>query len=115
MKKLTSTALAAALSASLSASLLVAPTAVAAEQTTSSSTDSVRKNKDNAGELRPGVELPEQPPFGSAYTGLAPLSLFLAFAATAGVLVLVAQIPPVKAELDRLKEQFLPPQQPQNR
>ena len=111
MKKLTSAALAAA----LSASLLVTPTVVAAEGPTTSSTDSVRKNTDNANALPPGAEAPEQPPFGSAYTGFAPLSVFLALAATVGVVTLIAQIPPIKAELERLKEQFLPSQQPQNR
>lgn len=105
MRKLTSAALAAA----VSASLLVAPAATAAdtaEDRSSSSSTSVTRDRDNAGAIPDGYELPEQPPFGSAYTGFAPLSILLAAAAVAGILGAIAQFPPVQAELDKFREQL---------
>lgn len=104
MKKLTSTALAAA----LSASLLVAPVATAAEgDGSSSSSNSVTRNKDNADAIPDGYEVPEQPPFGSAYTGSASLSIFLATAATAAILGVIAQYPPIQKELQKANAQWM--------
>lgn len=102
MKKLTSVAMAVA----LSTSLLVAPDAVAADGSSGSPTNSVRENKDNADAIPDGYEVPEPPTFGKAYTGSAPLSLFLAFAATAAVLGVIAQFPPIKAQLQRWDAEF---------
>ena len=104
MKKLTSAVVAAA----LSASLLAAPTASAADaaEDRSSSSSTVTRNRDNAGAIPDGYEAPDQGPFASAYTGFAPLSLFLAAAAVAGVLGAIAQLPPVQAELDKFREQL---------
>lgn len=105
MKKLTSAAVAAA----LSVSLLTAPAAVAAEGSGSSgsSSDSVTRNKDNADAIPDGFELPEQPPFGSAYTGSAPISVFLATAATAAILGVIAQYPPIQKELQKANAQWM--------
>jgi len=104
MKKLTSTALAAA----LSASLLVAPVATAAEgEGSSSSSNSVTRNRDNADQIPDGYEVPKQPPFGSAYTGSAPISVFLAAAATLAVLGAIAQYPPIQKELQKANKQWL--------
>lgn len=104
MKKFTSAAVAAA----LSASLLFTPAATAAEGSGSSSgsSDSVTRNKDNADAIPDGYEVPEQPPFGSAYTGSAPLSVLIAFASIAAVLSVIAQYPPIQAELQRVNGQF---------
>lgn len=104
MKKLTSTVVAAALSASLLA-VPAAPAADAAEDRSSSSS-TVTRNRDNAGAIPDGYEAPEQGPFASAYTGFAPLSLFLAAAAVAGILGAIAQLPPVQAELNKFREQL---------
>ena len=105
MKKLTSAAVAAA----LSVSLLTAPAAVAAEGSgsSSSSSDSVTRNKDNADAIPDGYEVPEQPPFGSAYTGSASLSIFLATAATAAILGVIAQYPPIQKELQKANAQWM--------
>lgn len=107
MKKLTSAAVAAA----LSVSLLTAPAAVAAEGSgssgSSSSSDSVTRNKDNADAIPDGYELPEQPLFGSAYTGSAPISVLLATAATAAVLGVIAQYPPIQKELQKANAQWM--------
>lgn len=107
MKKLTSTVVAAALSASLLAAP-VAPAASAADaaEDHSSSSSTVTRNRDNAGAIPDGYEAPEQGPFASAYTGFAPLSLFLAAAAVAGILGAIAQLPPVQAELNKFREQL---------
>ena len=105
MKKLTSAAVAAA----LSASLLVAPTAVAADNggSSSSSADSVTRDKDNADAIPDGYEVPEQPALGSAYTGSASLSIFLATAATAAILGVIAQYPPIQKELQKVNAQWM--------
>lgn len=105
MKKLTSAAVAAA----LSVSLLTAPAAVAAEGSgsSSSSNDSVTRNKDNADAIPDGFDLPKQPPLGSAYTGSAPISLFLATAATAAILGVIAQYPPIQKELQKANAQWM--------
>lgn len=105
MKKLTSAAVAAA----LSVSLLTAPAAVAAQDSgiSSSSSDSVTRNKNNADAIPDDFELPEQPPLGSAYTGSAPISVFLATAATAAILGVIAQYPPIQKELQKANAQWM--------
>lgn len=104
MKKLTS----AVVAATLSASLLAAPAADAAvaPEDRSSSSSTVTRNRDNAGAIPEGYEAPDQGPFAGAYTGFAPLSLFLAAAAVAGILGALAQLPPVQAELDKFRQQL---------
>lgn len=104
MKKFTSAVVAAA----LSVSLLAAPAASAAGagEDSSSSSSTVTRNRDNAGAIPDGYEAPEQGPFAGAYTGFAPLSLFLAAAAVAGILGAIAQLPPVQAELDEFRQQL---------
>lgn len=116
MKKLASSLIATA----LSASLLATPVASAAENraegsSASSSSNSVTRNKDNADAIPDGFELPEQPAFGSAYTGSAPVSILLTLGATAAVLGVIAQYPPVakavekyRAQWAKLQRQFLP-------
>lgn len=102
MKKLSSAAVAAA----LSMSLLTAPGAVAVEDggsSSSSSATSVTRNQDNAGAIPDkNYTAPEQPSLGSAYTGSAPVSLFLMAAGIAAVFSVVAQYPPIAKELKKI-------------
>lgn len=107
MKQLT-TAFAAA---ALSASLLSVPAAQAADSSGSDSVQqafssassqrdgagkNVTKNKDNADKIPDGWETPKEPPLGSAYTGFAPISVGLGFAALAVLAGAILKLPQVQ-------------------
>mgnify|MGYP006897781772 FL=1 len=96
MKKLT-TAFAAA---ALSASLLSVPAAQAADSSGSGSVQqafsSASSQKDNADKIPDGWETPKEPPFGSAYTGFAPISVGLGFAALAVLAGAILKLPQVQ-------------------
>lgn len=107
MKKFTS-AFAAAV---LSTSLLTVPAAQAAGSTNDGSVQqafssassqrdvaskNVTKNKDNADQIPDGWETPKEPPFGSAYTGFAPISVGLGFAALAVLAGAILKLPQVQ-------------------
>ena len=94
--------------ATLSASLL-APTAQAAQAQEASSPSSsssfsssgVTANKENGNNIPEGWgKLPEQPPLGSAYTGSAPLSIFLGIIGTVTAATLIYNLPPVRQAID---------------
>lgn len=96
MKKFT-TAFAAAV---LSASLLTVPAAQAAGSTNDGSVQqafsSASSQKDNADQIPDGWETPKEPPFGSAYTGFAPISVGLGFAALAVLAGAILKLPQVQ-------------------
>ncbi|EFK55316.1 hypothetical protein KBP53_00060 [Corynebacterium genitalium ATCC 33030] len=96
MKKLT-TAFAAA---ALSASLLSVPAAQAADSSGSGSAlqafSSASSQKDNADKIPDGWETPKEPPLGSAYTGFAPISVGLGFAALAVLAGAILKLPQVQ-------------------
>nr|VDG61951.1 Uncharacterised protein [Streptococcus thermophilus] len=111
MKKFTSAFAAAA----LSVSLLTVPAAQAADpgsndgsvqqafssgSSSGSSEKGVTKNKDNADKIPDDWKAPEEPPFGSAYLGFAPISVGLAFAALAILAGAVYNLPPVRKAVE---------------
>lgn len=102
MKKFTSAFAAAA----LSASLLTVPAAQAADSSGNGSAQQAfssalsqrdaSKNKDNADQLPDGWEMAKEPPLGSAYTGFAPISVGLGFAALAVLAGAILKLPQVQ-------------------
>lgn len=111
MKRFTTAAAVAALSASL-----LAPTAQAAQaqeaSSSSRSSSGVTANTENGNNIPEGWgKLPEQPPLGSAYTGSAPLSIFLGIIATVAAATLIYNLPPVREAIDDITKNL--PQLPQ--
>lgn len=55
----------------------------------------------------PGVDVPKQTPLGSAYTGIAPVSLAIALAATVAALQVIVDVtPPLRQAVDNAAAQF---------
>lgn len=118
MKRFTTAAAVAALSASLLVpDMTQAAQAQEASSSSSSSSSSrsssgVTANKENGNNIPEGWgKLPEQPPLGSAYTGSAPLSIFLGIIATVAAATLIYNLPPVRQAIDAITKNL--PQLPQ--
>ncbi|WJZ06541.1 hypothetical protein CGLAUT_00060 [Corynebacterium glaucum] len=94
------------------AAVTIAPAASAqtAALELSSALSSTRGSSDRDYRLdpdNPGVDVPKQTPLGSAYTGIAPISLALALAAAAAALqVIVDATPPLRQAVDNAAAQF---------
>lgn len=111
MKRFTTAAAVAALSASLLVPDMT-QAAQAQEPLSSSSSSGVTANKENGNNIpEDWGELPEQPPLGSAYTGSAPLSIFLGIIATVAAATLIYNLPPVRQAIDDITKNL--PQLPQ--
>lgn len=111
--RLRTAAAASAVTAALAAgAFTVAPAASAqtAALELSSALSSTRGSSDRDYRLdpdNPGVDVPKQTPLGSAYTGIAPVSLAIALAATVAALQVIVDVtPPLRQAVDNAAAQF---------
>lgn len=111
--RLRTAAVATAVTAALAAgAFTVAPAASAqtAALELSSALSSTRGSSDRDYRLdpdNPGVDVPKQTPLGSAYTGIAPVSLAIALAATVAALQVIVDVtPPLRQAVDNAAAQF---------
>lgn len=113
--RLRTAAAASAVTAALAAGAVIGVAAPAASAQTaalelSSALSSTRGSSDRDYRLdpdNPGVDVPKQTPLGSAYTGIAPVSLAIALAATVAALQVIVDVtPPLRQAVDSAAAQF---------